>query len=99
MRPRIAIRMWLSFPWQDREILLPRSNLGAILKRHGFGDLMKVVQIVNDPRRDQLAQRHATQRRVHAAAIQLLPSQTQGSQVIEVLRPQSAKGLQQLGDS
>ncbi len=53
-----AARRPRSAPREDREVRGPRTDRFVILLRHHPGDLRDVAEIVHDPRREELAQRH-----------------------------------------
>lgn len=84
------------FLGQDGEILPPEADLVAVLKCHRFRDLVKVAEIVNDPRREQLPEGDPTERRVGPTAFQCLGRQFQRPQVGEVLLAEQGGELQQL---
>lgn len=62
----IALRPWhlvVGQYWHERH---PGANGVAILLRHHSRGLRDVAEIVHDPRREQLAQRHSAECRMHA---------------------------------
>ena len=62
----------------------PRADRVAILLGHDARRLRDVTEIVHDPRGEELAQRHATERRVNPRQIEISRGELPGSNLIEI---------------
>src|ERR1041385_6048739 len=77
------------------QVRLPRPHRDGVLLRHHPCDLADVPQVVHDPGREQLRQRHAAQLGVRAAQRQLLRRQVPAAQRLEPLSPQLGEAVEQ----
>src|SRR6187200_2774605 len=79
---------WVLASQEDAEVRLPRADLGVVRPRHAREDLADVVEVVDRPRREQLAERDLPEGRVQATAIEVA---FDGDllQPREVLRPEA----------
>src|SRR3989442_7680919 len=80
---------------EDREIGLPRPHGRRVLLGHHARDLCDVAEVVNDPRCEQLRERHLAQLGMPAAQGQLLPGQVPAPQRRDTFGTQLAKSIQQ----
>ncbi len=67
----------------------PRPDRVAILLGHDARRLRDVTEIVHDPRGEELAQRHATERRMNPRQGKIRRSELPGSNLLEIRIPQS----------
>ena len=70
---------------QHPQVLHPRSHVALDLFRHHARDLHEMTQIVRDPGRDQLAQRHVAELRMDASPLQIVIRNPQPSELLETL--------------
>ena len=63
----------------------PRPDLIAVLLGHDARDLGNVAEVVNDPARQQLAQRHRAEARMLARQVELLVGDVLRAQQCEIL--------------
>ena len=61
---RCAVTGFASSPREDGQICLPGADGVAVLLRHYANDLADVAEIVDDPGREQLAERDGTELRM-----------------------------------
>src|SRR6266480_1758080 len=80
---------------EHREIGFPRSHGRRVLLRHHARDLGDVTEVVNDPRCEQLGERHLTQLGMPAPQRELLRCQPPAPQRRDTVCPQLAKLIQQ----
>src|SRR5215213_4198138 len=81
---------------ENRQVALPRSDGVGVLPRHDADDLADMAEIVRDPRRQMLTQRHDAELRVPAAPRQIRAGQAQSPEPLEALGPQLIEGIEQL---
>src|SRR5258707_771179 len=74
----------------------PRTHRLPVLVGHDPGDLVQMSQVMSCPGRQQLRQGDDSEGRVPSMPLEVLWLQIQGSQLVQVLRPQTSKFIQEL---
>ena len=81
---------------QDPEELFPRADFGVVLLRHHATDLREMVQVVHDPRREQLPHGDAPESWVPSGHFHLSRTELEAVEGAQVLGAQRLECLQQL---
>ncbi len=80
---------------KDAQVGLPRADGFAVLVGHGFDDLLDMVEIVNDPGGEQVAQCDKTKIRVGAGKVELVFGEAEGYEGLEALGAQGGELIEQ----
>ena len=81
---------------ENRKIRAPGSHRIRVLPGHGSDDLIDVAQVVCDPRRKMLPQRHRAEFRMQAAAREVGVGQPQRDEAIECSCPELLERVEEL---
>jgi len=78
--------IWMLGRPDDPQVLTPRPDSLRVLPTHDSSNLNQVIQIVNHPRGEVLAERHPAELGVLAGTVQIGSSQVQRGEVPETPR-------------
>ena len=81
---------------EDAQVPLPRADLGSALPRHHFGDLPQVIEVMGNPCREKLPERHRSKLRVDTCLVEIGFRDLQGTEPVDGLLPQVGEGLEEL---
>jgi hypothetical protein len=86
----------VSIALQYAEEFAPGTDGFAILSGHNAGDLVQVRQVVRSPCGEKLREIDGAERRVQAAAFEIVGLQIQPAHFVEVLRAEAGEFVEQL---